>query len=146
MTTAPVLVAGKHKVPTSARRLTGVLVHAAFLQDIKQLTDAIIHIAHGTVVRTTSTLDLLGGEVVTFDLTDAHQTSAVRVLFFRLEADIGQVNVDALIQIPILVLDGIWVMRVGEGNCQCEGTLAGRLSGVVIQILLGLVQDLLVIV
>ncbi|KAG9796072.1 choline-sulfatase, partial [Aureobasidium melanogenum] len=79
--------------------------------NFKQLTNAVIDIAHSTVVCPACAFDLLVSKVVALKLADVSETLAVRILFFWFEADIGKVNVHALVQVPILVLNGIRVVR-----------------------------------
>ena len=98
--------------------LTGVIVYAAFLDHIEQLTNAIIYIADGAIICPSSTLDLLVCEIVAFDLANVHQTPTVGILVLFLDADGGQVDVNTIVQVPIFVLDGIWIMGMRERNCQ----------------------------
>jgi hypothetical protein len=62
----------------------------------------------------------------------------VRVLLFLRDGDVGKLNLNILIQVPVLLLDRIWVMWVGERDGERErSSISWELADMVIEELLG---------
>jgi hypothetical protein len=94
----------------------GVLVQAAPLEHVEQLADAVVDVADGAVVGAPGPLDLLVAELGVPEVADLEQALAVRVLLLLRDLDLGKLDVDALVEIPVLLLDGVRVVGVRQGN------------------------------
>ncbi len=91
----------------------GVLIQAALLEHIEQLADAVVDVAHGAIVGAAGALDLLVAELGVPQVADLEQALAVGVLLLLGDLDLGQIDVDPLVEIPVLLLDGVRVVGVG---------------------------------
>ena len=140
----------------------GILVQPAVLQRLQELANVVVYVRDRAVVCSASPLDLIRGEFLVPEVADLKQTLGVAILVLLRDCNVWQVNVDALVQVPVLLLDGIWVVGVGEGDGHAEGAGTGALSHMVVEELLApgicqlgsatpgrldvLVHDLLVVV
>lgn len=136
----------QHVTVVTAEDDNGVVGKLALLKNVKKLSNAVIDVRDGTVVSALGSLDLVRGEVVVLEIADVAETSAVRVLVFGLDVDFGEVDIHTLVHVPVLVLDGVRVVGVGQRDGQSERPLLGTFSDVVVEELLGLVDNLLVVV
>jgi hypothetical protein len=105
----------------------GVVIEFASLQRVEELANAVIDIADSAVVRSTSLLDLLIIELNVPEVTDLEKTLAVGVLLFLGDLDLWELNVHALIHVPIFLLDGIWVVGVRQRNLENVGLASSHL-------------------
>jgi hypothetical protein len=94
----------------------GVFVEAAVLQHVEKFADAIVNVAHSAVVGSSRSLDLLLAKFVVPQVADFQQSFAVSVLLFLGNVDLGKLDVDPLVEVPVLLLDSVRVMGVREGN------------------------------
>jgi hypothetical protein len=94
----------------------GVVVQPAPLEHVEQLTDAVVDVADGAVVGTLGALDLLVAELIVPEVADLEQALAVRVLLLLGDLDLGQVDLDAFVEIPVLLLDGVRIVGVCQGD------------------------------
>jgi hypothetical protein len=92
----------------------GVVIEFASLQRVEELANAVIDIADSAVVRSTSLLDLLVIELNVPEVTDFEKALAVGILLFLRDLDLWELNVHALIHVPIFLFDGIWVVGVRQ--------------------------------
>ena len=92
----------------------GVVSKPSVLESLKQPADAVIDVAARSVVGALSALNLVIGEVLVPEIADLHQTLAVAILLVLGNTDLRQVNVHALVEIPVLLGDGVRVMGVGK--------------------------------
>ena len=97
-----------------------VLVQTALLENIQKLADAIIHVAASTIVGAACTLDLVVRKVLVPEITNLHKSLAVGVLLVFGNGNLGHVDVDALVAVPVLLLDGIGVVGMGERDLEWE--------------------------
>ena len=124
----------------------GVVVKTTVLEGLHELANVVVDIADRTVVSSLGPLDLLWSEIVVLEVHNVLETLAVGILLVLGNFDIRHVDVDILVHVPVLVLDGVRVVRVRERDGQAERTLVCRSAHVVVQVLLCLVHDFLVIV
>lgn len=94
----------------------GVVVQPALLEHIEQLADAVVDVADGTIVGPLRPLDLLVAELVVPEVANFEEALAVRVLLLLGDPDLGEVDVDALVEIPVLLLDGVRIVGVRQGD------------------------------
>jgi hypothetical protein len=106
----------QHITMVSAKDDNRVVVYPAILEYLKKLPNAIVNIADRPIVGSSCFLDLFICEILIPQVTDFEETLAVRVLVLLGDPYFGQVYVHAFVQIPVLLLDGVRVMRVCEGN------------------------------
>ena len=97
----------------------GVLIKPASFQGIEQFANAVIDKAHSTIVCSFCPLNLLVREVFIPDIRHFHQPLAMRVLLFFGDLDLGKVDVNSFIAIPVLLFDGIRIVRVCERDLEC---------------------------
>ena len=114
----------------------GILVQTAVLQRLKQLANVVVYVRDSPVVCSPCPLDLVWSEVLVPEVADLQQTLGVAILVLLRDGNVRQVNVHPLVQVPVLLLDGIWVVGVGEGDGHAEGAGTGALSHVVVEELL----------
>lgn len=105
----------------------GVLVQTALLQGLEQLANTVVDVADGAVVGTLGALDLVIGEVVVLEIDNVLQALTVRVELALGNADLGHVDVDTLVHVPVLLLNGVRVVRVSKRDGQAKGRLPGGL-------------------
>lgn len=98
----------------TAEHDNSVLVQATLLQGVEKLANAVINVADGTVVSPPGAFNLVIGEVLIPYIGHLHEALAVGVLLVFGDLDLGQINVYAFVQIPVLLLDGVGVVRVSE--------------------------------
>lgn len=98
----------------AAKNDDGVVVKAASPQRIKELPDAVINIANGSVIGSTGPLNLVLGKVCIPQVTNLQQPLAVGVLVFLGDLDLGQGNVYTLVEVPVLLLNIIRIVGVGK--------------------------------
>ncbi len=103
----------EHVAMVAAKDDDGVLIQAALLEHIEQLADAVVDVAHGAIVGAAGALDLLVAELGVPQVADLEQALAVGVLLLLGDLDLGQIDVDPLVEIPVLLLDGVRVVGVG---------------------------------
>jgi len=142
----PQATLAKHVTMVTTENNDGVVAELALVQNIEQLANAVVDVRASTVVGTLGLLDLLGGEVIVLEVADVLQTLAVWVLVFLVDLNIGHVDVDILVHVPVLVFDGVRVMGVGERHGQGERSGVRALADVVVQVLSTLVHAGLVVV
>jgi hypothetical protein len=143
----PQAALAQHVSMVSAKDHHSVVVKTTFLEYAQKLANAVINIADSTIVRAPCTLNLLVCKLVPFKLTNVQESSAVRVLVFLFHTwHLRHVYLYSLIHVPVLVLDCVGVVGMGEGDCQAEGASSLPLPDVVVQILLRLVQDFFVVI
>lgn len=94
----------------------GVIIQPAALEHVQQLADAVVDIADGAVVGAAGAADLFVAKLLIPQITNLEQPLRVRILFFLGNPDLGQLNLYPLVQIPVLLLDGVRVVRVREGD------------------------------
>jgi len=92
----------------------GVFVEFTLLQDVEELTDAVVDVADGAVVGAPGPLDLLLRKVLVPQVADLEQPLAVWVLLLLGNLDLGQLDVDALVHVPELAVNGVGIVRVRE--------------------------------
>lgn len=112
----PEAALAEHVAVVTAENNDGVLVQLALLECLQKLTYAVIDEAARSVVCSSRLLDLLIGEVLVPQIAHLEQSLAVRVLLLFGNLDLGQLNVDTLVAIPVLLLDSVGIMRVSERN------------------------------
>lgn len=93
-----------------------VVIQPAPLEHVKQPADTVVDVADGAIVGPPCPLDLLISELVVPEVADLEQALAVRILLLLGNPDFGQCDVDALIEIPVLLLDGVWIVGVRQGD------------------------------
>jgi hypothetical protein len=68
------------------------------------------------------------------------------VEIFLVHLYFGKVDVHVLVQVPVLLGNGVRIVGVSEGNSKGKGSLVGALSDVIPKILSALEHDLLIVV
>jgi hypothetical protein len=115
----PEATLAEHVAMVTAEDDDGVLVQTAPLEHVKELADAVVDVADSAIVRPPRPLDLLVAELGVPQVADLEQPLAVRVLLLLGDLDLGQLDVDALVQIPVLLFDGVRIVGVCQGNLRC---------------------------
>lgn len=110
----PETALAQHVTVVSREDDNGVVSKPSVLESLEQPADAVIDVAARSIVGALSALDLVIGEVLVPEIADLHQTLAVAILLVLGNTDLGQVNVHALVEIPVLLGDGVRVMGVGK--------------------------------
>lgn len=90
-----------------------IFVQAAVPERLEKLADAVVNIAYGSVVGTACPLDLLVREILVPKITNFEKPLAVGVLLVIGNPDLGHLNVDILVTVPVLLLNGVRVMGMG---------------------------------
>jgi hypothetical protein len=106
----------KHVSMIAAEDDNGVIIQPAALEHVQQLADAVVDVADGAVIGAAGAADLLVAKVLIPQITNLEQPLRVRILFFFGDPDLGQLNLHPLVQVPVLLLDGVRVVRVREGD------------------------------
>jgi hypothetical protein len=96
----------------------GVIIQTAVLEGLQQFANAVINVRDGTIVGSTSTLDLFRSEFLVPEIADFQEALGVRILLFLRDGDFGKLNLNILIHVPVLFLNGVWVMWVSERDSQ----------------------------
>jgi hypothetical protein len=116
----------------------GVVIQTAVLEGLQQLANAVINVRDRTIVGPTSTLDLIRSEFFVPEIADFQEPLGVRVLLFLGDDDFGKLNLNILIQVPVLLLNRVWVMWVSERDSQGErSSFSWELADMIIEELLG---------
>jgi hypothetical protein len=110
----PETALAQHIAVVAAEDDNRVLVQLALLEHVEQLADAVVDVADGAIVGAACPLDLVIAELLIPEVADLHQALAVWVLLLLGDLDLGQVDVDALVQVPVLFLDGVRVVGVRQ--------------------------------
>lgn len=90
----------------------GVIGKLQVFQRLDERADVVVDEAAGAVVRPPRLLDLLVAKVLVPQVADLQETLAVWVLLLLGDLDLGQSDVYAFIPIPVLLGDGVRIMRV----------------------------------
>jgi hypothetical protein len=116
----------------------GVVIQTAVLEGLQQLANAVINVRDRTIVGPTSTLDLIRSEFLVPEIADFQEPLGVRVLLFLGDDDFGKLNLNILIQVPVLLLNRVWVMWVSKRDSQGErSSFSWELADMIIEELLG---------
>ena len=91
-----------------------IVIQPALLQHVQQPPDAVINVADGAIIRAPCPLDLLVAEILVPEIADFKESFAVRVLVFLCDLDLGQVNINTLVTIPVLLFNRVRVVGVCE--------------------------------
>lgn len=91
-----------------------VVVKLAPFEGVKKPANAVIDIADSAIVRSASLLNLLIIELNVPEVADLEEALAVRILLILRYLDLGQLNIHALVHVPVLLLNGVWVVGVRQ--------------------------------
>lgn len=92
----------------------GVVGQVAVLKRLQELANAVVDIAARAVVCPLGLLDLLIREVLVPQVAYSQQPLAVGIQFLLGYSDLWQVDVDSVVSFPVLLLNGVRVMWMGE--------------------------------
>jgi len=104
----------------------GVIIKSAILENIKELSNTIVYIADSAVISSPRTPNLLVTEILTPEIANLEQTFAVGVLLLFWNPDLGQVDIDPFIEVPIFLLDRVRIMRMCQGHLKTSATILGE--------------------
>jgi hypothetical protein len=110
-----------------------VIEESAVLQNLNQLANAVVNVRDSSVVRTSSTLDLIWSEVLVPEIADFEEALGVVVLLILLDSNIRERDVDIFIKVPVLLLNAVRVVGVSEGDGHAEWSSGGAFADVVVE-------------
>lgn len=122
----PQATLAKHIAVITREDDDGVVSQVAILKRLQKLANTVINIAARAVVCPLGLLDLLIREVLIPQVADPQQPLAVGVQLLLGYPDLWQVDVDSLIPFPVLLLNGVGVMWVGERNLRDKAALLAK--------------------
>jgi hypothetical protein len=106
----------QHVSVIAAEDDNSIVVQLALLQNIQEFADAVIDIADGAVVGSACPLDLVVAKLFVPQVTNLEKALAVWVLVFLWDPYLGKADINALIQIPVLLLNTVGIVGVCERN------------------------------
>lgn len=98
----------------------GIVIQPASLQCVQKPADAVIHVADSAIVCPPSPLNLLITELDVPEIADLKKALAVGVLLLLGYFHFGQLNVHTIVHVPVLLLDGVGVVGVRQGDLEYD--------------------------
>ena len=120
----------------SAENDNCVFVQSTILERLEKLSDAIVNVGYGTVVCSASALDLVWSKLLVPEIADFEETLGVGILLILGNGYFWKDDIDIFVHVPVFLLDGVRVMRVGEGNGHAEWSSGWTFADMVIKELL----------
>ena len=134
----------EHVAVITAEDNDSIFIQTGVLQHLEQLADVGVDVRASGVVCTASILDVLLGHLLAPEVDTLQHTLGVGILLLMGDGPVlGHRDVNILVHVPVLLGHGVGVVRVGHGHRQTKRLIGAR-ADVVVQVLLGLVDDLLV--
>ncbi len=121
-----------------------VLLHVTLFQNLEQFPDIVIHVAHSSKVSSTSASDSLVWDLCVFQTAHVQQPLTMRILLFPRYVHTWRGNVFTFIAVPVLPVNGIGVVWVGQGDCEAEGAGRDWSASLSIEVSSGFIHDFFV--